>query len=219
MKYSLKIFIPVFVMFLLLINFRAKAGNPHIIYNKNSGKVLTAGDSILANWKKVDDNDASITYSGGWSTFQGNPGFNGTEHYCTTKGASAKFTFTGVKARYYGYLRGDLDIAEIRVDGKYITKVNCSYGNEYDVVLYETELLPYGTHTLEVLSTGEKAPDYEIIIDAFEYAESNETILSLKQTEYNGSDAQRWKVIPVDDTHFQLVNQAKNLAISVPETC
>lgn len=184
------------------------------LYNRSSGKVLGSGSQILANWKKTDDTDVAVVYSGGWGTFRGNPGYRGTEHFATTKGASAKFTFTGVKARYYGFLRNDLDVAEIRVDGVFVAKVKCFTGSSYDAILFETELLPYGKHTLEVLSTGEQAADFEIIIDAFEYAENNEFILSAEQNEYSGSDLQKWKIVDKGSSYFQLINVANGKALT-----
>ena len=114
----------------------ATTQSSYVIYNKQSKKVLDIGKNVILNWKKVDDIDASITYSGSWGTFTGNLGYNKTEHFSSSKGASAKFTFTGVQARYYGYLRNDLDIAEVRIDGKFVTKVNCYNGNKFDALLY-----------------------------------------------------------------------------------
>lgn len=189
-------------------------GEPSFIYNKFSGKVLGVGEEILANWVKLDDTNDAVTYTGGWETFRGNPGFKATEHYATTKGASAKFTFTGVKARYYGYLRGDLDIAEIRVDGEFVANVNCYQGTAYDVMLFETALLPYGEHTLEVLSTGERATDYEIIIDAFEYAKDTVQVLSVEQKTFTGDATQSWTAVDKGNSYFQLINAENGKALT-----
>lgn len=187
----------------------------NVIYNKNSGKVLSVGKTEYANWQKFDDNNAAITYTGDWGTYSGNPGYNSTEHFAKSLGAGATFTFTGVKARYYGYLRNDLDSAEIRVDGEFIKYIDCSYGSQFNAMLYETPLLAYGTHTLEVLSTGKKAVDFEIIIDAFEYTASTDVVTTIMQTTYTGADTQKWTKQNVDATNFQLINVATNQAIGV----
>ncbi|MFA5330041.1 MAG: glycoside hydrolase family 2 TIM barrel-domain containing protein [Prolixibacteraceae bacterium] len=209
------------ILIFLIISFTTLGGNRQkksddsfALYNRYSGKVLGSGSQILANWKKTDDTDASIVYTGGWGTYHGNPGFQSTEHFATTQGASAKFTFTGVKARYYGYLRNDLDVAEIRVDGNFVAKVKCSTGSNYNAMLFETNLLPYGKHTLEVLSTGEQAADFEIIVDAFEYAENNELIVSVEQSTYSGSDLQKWKIVDQDLSYFQLINVGNGKALT-----
>lgn len=190
----------------------------YVIYNRKTKQVLDVGKNVILNWKKVDDKDASITYTGGWDLFLGNPGYKKTEHFSSTKGASAKFSFTGVQARYYGFLRGDLDIAEIRVDGKFVTKVNCFNGNKFDALLYETPVLPYGTHTLEVLSTGERAASNQIIVDAFSYAESaSNMILSIIQANYTGAASQKWTVVNTGDSYCKLINKANGLAITIHE--
>ena len=193
---------------------KAFAADVFTIYNQYSGKVLGSGGEILTTWKKTDDTDGTIVYTGGWDTFRGNPGYQSTEHFATTKGASAKFTFTGVKARYYGYLRNDLDVAEIRVDGTSVAKVKCYTGSSYNAMLFETDLLPYGKHTLEVLSTGEQAADFEIIIDAFEYAENAESVVSVEQNTYSGSNLQKWKIVDQGSSYFQLINVANGKALT-----
>jgi len=185
------------------------------IFNQYSGKVLAVGDQTLSSWYKFDDNDDNqIEYIGGWKTFYGNPGYNRTEHYSTTKGASARFSFTGIKARYVGVLRNDLDVAEIKVDGKAVARIDCSEGAKFNVVLYETEFLPYGEHSLEVSSTGRKAVDFEIIVDAFEFATSDEKVLSLEQASFTGDNNQLWKLVDKGNSYFQLINIATGKALT-----
>ena len=203
-----------FVSALSEIKAKTSSDEALYIYNQYSGKVLGVGDQILSTWKKLDDKDSRIEYSGGWGTFQGNPGYLETEHYSTTKRATAKLTFTGVKARYYGYLRGDLDVAEIRVDGKFVAKINCSEGTRFDAMLYETAMLPFGEHTLEILSTGDQATDYEIIIDAFEYAENDESVLSVEQNSYIGENSQKWTMVDKGASYFQLINVENGKALT-----
>ena len=195
---------------------KAATGDPtYIIYNKNSKKVLDVGKKVIVKWTKVDDDDASITYTGGWGVWHSNPGYKNSEHASTSKGAKATYTFTGVQARFYGYFRSNLDIAEIRVDGKSVAKIDCYKGSKFDALLYETPILPYGKHTLEALSTGERAITNEIIVDAFSFAESSAvTVLTVIQDEYSGASTQKWKKIAVGNG-FQLVNLANKMAISI----
>ncbi len=203
---------------LILMSFMCSgiSAQSYILYNQTSQKVLDVGKKLIAEWKKVDDTDVSITYSGSWGTYSGNPGYKSTEHFSSSKGAMARFTFTGVQARYYGYLRSDLDVAEIRLDGQSVAKINCYDGSLFDAMLYETPILTYGTHTLDVVSTGERAIDYEVIVDAFAYAASAaDTILSVVQADYTGSPTQKWTVVNTDNAYFQLINQSNGLALSV----
>lgn len=119
----------------------------------------------------VDDDDDDITYSGTWGAYSGNSGYDNTEHYSEVTDASATFTFTGCRARYYGFKRSDLGIAEILVDGESVDYVDCySSKSQYFVLLYETPALVSGTHTLTVRVDGTKNPSSsgtEVIVDAF----------------------------------------------------
>jgi beta-glucanase (GH16 family) len=121
----------------------------------------------------VDDNSASVTYAGKWGTWSGNPGLNKTEHFSTTPGAAATFTFTGTKVWYYGHVREDLGMAEIFLDGQSVGTVDCfSSEPNYFVALYESGAIEPGQHTLQVRVTGAKnaaSSGAEIIIDGFGY--------------------------------------------------
>jgi beta-glucanase (GH16 family) len=137
-------------------------------------------------WTKVDDGHASISYSAGWGTYVGNPGYMGTEHYSWTTGAVATFSFTGTKARYYGFKRNDLGYADIYVDSVFQTSIDCyNSSGMYDVLLYETAELSHGPHTLAVEVSGTYNPastvpsEPEINIDAFEYSQAHSTDLNL----------------------------------------
>ncbi|MBN1796911.1 MAG: RICIN domain-containing protein [Sedimentisphaerales bacterium] len=127
---------------------------------------------------KVDDDHASITYSSGWGTYYGNPGYNGTEHYSEVTDSEATFSFTGTKAQYYGFKRDDLGYADIYVDTVYQTSIDC-YNNsgQYDVLLYETNELSDSNHTLAIVVSGVQNPSSsgtEIIVDAFAYYSPND---------------------------------------------
>lgn len=122
----------------------------------------------------VDDDNAAITYSGTWGTWEGNPGYFGTEHYSETAGSDAIFIFTGSKVTYYGFKRNDLGFAEILLDGQSVGTVDCyNSSGLYFEPLYESPELPYAQHTLAVRVTGQKAAQSsgtEIIVDAFRYS-------------------------------------------------
>ena len=124
------------------------------------------------NWTKVDDNDSSVAYSANWGGYYGNPGYQNTEHFCQTAGGMATYTFTGNQARYYGFLRNDLGIANIYVDGVLKASVDCYSANgQFNQLLFQTAMLSSGTHTLMVQASGNKnaaSSSIEIIADAFE---------------------------------------------------
>ncbi|MBN1516467.1 RICIN domain-containing protein [Candidatus Sumerlaeota bacterium] len=141
-----------------------------------AGNVSEYSESLIASPGvifKVDDAHESISYTGRWGQYGGNPGYKNTEHYSETTGSEATFTFEGCKVLYYGHRREDLGIAEILLDGKSAGKVDCFWQTtSYGQLLFTSDDLPMGKHTLTVRLTGEKhenSSGTEIIVDAFEY--------------------------------------------------
>jgi PKD repeat protein len=142
-------------------------------YAKNI--VITRNNVVVEpdGWQKVDDSDASIAYSAGWGTYVGSGGYMNTEHWSETTDATATFSFTGTQARYYGFMRSDLGKVNIYVDGTYVTTLDL-YSSTFlsDYLLFETDVLPLGSHTLKVELDGSKNPSssgFEANIDAFSW--------------------------------------------------
>lgn len=131
----------------------------------------------------MDDDDASITYSGTWDIWLGNPGYKSTEHWSETTDSIATFNFTGTKARYYGFKRNDLGHAEILLDGDLVDTIDCYNSfSQYFVMLYETPDLICGEHTLAVKVKGTKnaaSNGTEIIVDAFAFSQTHSEDLNL----------------------------------------
>ncbi len=130
-------------------------------------------------WIKVDDRDASVTYDANWGKWPSNPSYNTTTTYSNVTGATATFIFTGTRARYYGFKRNNLGYADIYINNVFQTSVDC-YAPvlEPDVLLYESDTLEYGTHSLKIVVSGRKNPSSsraEVICDAFEYFEGSIT--------------------------------------------
>ena len=127
------------------------------------------------NYIMVDDSDESVTYEGIWGIWPPESTEPTAVHYTEypTGKESATFTFDGVKARFYGSKRNDLGILEVYVDGVKKAEIDqCSNGSQGDVLLYETDLLEPGTHTLKIVPTTRKNPassGIEAIINGFAY--------------------------------------------------
>jgi len=149
-------------------------------------------DSSLPTY--LDDDDAAITYTGTWGTWSGNPGYKSTEHYSETTGSVATFTFTGTKARYYGFKRNDLGHAEIFLDGDLVDTIDCyNSSGLYFVMLYETPQLIYDEHTLAVRVKGTKnaaSSGTEIIVDAFAFLQTHTADLNLDNNVDNADVAE-----------------------------
>ncbi len=122
--------------------------------------------SYLGEWTMVDESDASVSFSGAWTSRVGVGYYMGQEMTTTSVGSSAKFTFEGSKARIYGSLHRGNGTFDIYLDGELLKSVLLSFGEEFGVI-FETESLSSGEHTLELVSTNEKLAT----LDAFAYAQ------------------------------------------------
>lgn len=134
---------------------------------------------VVTGWTKIDDRNTTLcSYDASWGQWNGNPGYQNTEMFSETTGGTATFSFTGTKARYYGFKRNDLGYADIYIDGVYQTTVDCySSTSQYNILLYESPLLSAGAHTLNVQVAGLKnasSSGTEVIVDAFAYATGGE---------------------------------------------
>ncbi len=146
-------------------------------------------------WVKVDDRDASITYDANWGKWPSDPSYNTTSSYCNVTGATATYSFTGTKVRYYGFKRNNLGIADIYLDNELKASVDCYAAiTEPDFLLFESDSLEYGAHTLKIVVSGNKnpsSPKAEIICDAFEYLQG-EVVNSTKSINANN----KFKIYP-----------------------
>ncbi len=125
-------------------------------------------------WTKVDDNHHSITYKGVWKKSEmGQNRYLASEQVTSQAGASASYSFYGTQARAYGNISKKMGGFEVYVDGNYVENINCYFGADlHNVVMYQTERLPLGLHTLELRATGKHYkgnPTGPVSFDAFSF--------------------------------------------------
>ena len=143
--------------------------------NRQFEAVIIDSKKKTTFWKKVDDRHHSINYSGEWKKHReaGKNIFMGSEQQSNQKGAKATFFFTGSQARCFGCVSKEMGGVDVFVDGSFIERIDGYFSNEiHNTVIYQTEVLPEGSHTLELRATGEnyKGGDSSILtIDAFSY--------------------------------------------------
>lgn len=110
-----------------------------------------------------------------WNQYLQDGAFDGNIMYYPQPALSeqmpyCEFTFDGVKARFYGMLRADSYRLKVTVDGTQSYIVNTNEGSGFDV-LFETDLLTQGTHTLKVEGVADNvASNQYLVIDSFQYA-------------------------------------------------
>ncbi len=155
-------------------------------------------------WIKVSDRDASVSYDANWGEWPSIPSYNNAGvNYSQITGATATFIFTGTRVRYYGFKRSNLGFADIYINDVLQTSVDCYAPYlEPDVLLYESDILAYGSHTLKVVVRGTKNPSSsgtEVIIDAFEYYEGDLSSAISSDNVIYGSHALKVYPNPVKD--------------------
>jgi galactosylceramidase len=122
-------------------------------------------------WNVINQIDSSITWVEYWWYYAGSWFFNGDCSYTSTTNASATFPFSGVAGRVIGTKRSDCGILDVYVDDVYKTSVDCySETEDNGQILYETEDLSSGNHTIKVVVTGQKnaaSSNPQIILGGF----------------------------------------------------
>jgi hypothetical protein len=183
----------------------------------------------------VDDFDASVTFSGSWTAWSGDPlRYNSTEHYTNTTGNYVQFTFTGSEIHWYGLKHSNRGMADVYIDGTLDATVD-QYGSTllYQQDLY-TKILPSGTHTIKIVCKGVKNPsssDYYTCCDAFKYVTGatptptpsptptptpaplfsdnfNDNILSSAWTTFNGTWSESGQILSQTSTGNAFVRKA-----------
>ena len=138
----------------------------------------TPGPTLPSAGALVEESDAAVTLSAGWTPTDPLYGWSGgAARQSSTAGATVSFTFTGTSVRWIGALSRDGGIALVRVDGG-TTKGKDFF--EVDLFTRPREMrtpvitiydLSPGQHTLTIEVTGRQNPDADsnvVVVDAFE---------------------------------------------------
>ncbi|MGH7959480.1 MAG: Ig-like domain-containing protein, partial [Opitutaceae bacterium] len=135
-----------------------------IVIRKLSGSLalllLCATPAFAQTWTVVNDNSASITYTGSWNTVT-------SWRESKTAGATAELPFTGTGVRYYSKVApGYTGQIEIYIDNVLQTTLsNTGSPQNLEFLLYEKTGLTNATHTIKV----RKASGNWITVAKFEY--------------------------------------------------
>jgi hypothetical protein len=129
---------------------------------------------------RFEDADPSITYSGAWAALDTIRAWSGTSLQAgigtaarsATVGARAQFTFTGTSVSWIGFRGPWAGIADVFLDGGFVTRLDLYSPNEaVQVPVFTATDLAAGTHTLRIDVTGEKNPAATlafVVVDAFD---------------------------------------------------
>lgn len=108
------------------------------------------------------DDVTALLYSGGWKVANDVVKFGGSEHYADATGRTATLSIqTGAngKVRLYGAKASHHGIMTVKVDATTAVDVDCYAANRLETaLLWESQVLASGEHTLVMTSSGRKNP-------------------------------------------------------------
>ena len=117
---------------------------------------------------KYDDADASLNYTGSWSSTSGATGpYLGTLRYTNTGGSYAQVGFTGRQIRLSYRTGPNYGVADVYVDGVKVASVN-QYNPTYQwQTVWLSELFAEGDHSVRLVKPSGSG-SYYISLDAIE---------------------------------------------------
>jgi len=129
-------------------------------------------------WEMVNERPPNASYTGSWWTFNGSWYVFGDCTYSDIAAATATFPFYGRMGQVIGTTRNDCGYMDVYVDNVYKTTID-TYSNPavYGGVLYQTQELPLGNHTIKIVVTGQKrtaSANELVILEAFSSTTNHE---------------------------------------------
>ncbi|REE69734.1 S-layer family protein [Paenibacillus taihuensis] len=137
-------------------------------------QIYVTAMAVAATPIMLDEGDASIVYSTGWSDGSSAGDYQGTEKYSNAEGSTIQFTFTGNEVRFIGAKQVNTGLFDVYLDEVLQQQDIDTYSSTtiQQQVLYRKSGLPSGSHTIKVVVKGSKNPaavDSYILADAFQY--------------------------------------------------
>lgn len=179
------------IVLILPLKVKAQPPNPHGAYLDSTNLcVICHPVHEAANIGKQresedvgieEDNTTAVTYTGSWTTVNDSSASAGSYRKASSALASASFSFNGSAVSWLATKDSSLGIANVYLDGQYISNVDLySPTPEYQVKIFSYNLLASGDHTLTVKPSGTKnasATDFDITVDAFIYTKKKVMLL------------------------------------------
>ncbi|PHD44909.1 hypothetical protein COF67_25235 [Bacillus toyonensis] len=120
---------------------------------------IQVGDELKQpedGWKRIDDTDSNIKYSGNWQiASNGDSYYNSTMHFKNSvqgpEVVSAEFTFTGTKLRVISSIQAAYDKpVTVTIDGVQESYSLYKTTTQFQTLVYEKLNLPSGTHKVKI---------------------------------------------------------------------
>ena len=122
------------------------------VYKASEG--FEVGSAAPDGMDVIDERDAAFTFTGTWNSESGDQYLNATNKWCN-RGAGFEVSFTGTKIYLVGTEDPGHGTADIYIDGTKVTSINTSVSpRQVGQLIYESETLSDGAHTLKLVATG-----------------------------------------------------------------
>lgn len=158
---------------------------------------------------RMEDTDASLTYSGAWTledTVRAYSGTSlqtgaGTAARSANAGLSVEFVFTGTSASWIGLRAPWAGLANVFVDGTLAAQVDLySPAEQVQVPVFAVTGLPATSHTLRINVTGARNPAASaawVVVDAFDTVQASPpAIMRVQETHPAVALTADWSVFP-----------------------
>ncbi len=104
-----------------------------------------------------DDSSAAFAFSGAWTRYANAADHGGTHNTANSSGSTATISFDGTRAKVIAVKGHNLGIAQVKVDGTVVGTVDFySPSYSYRTVVFDTGVLPAGSHTVQLVWTGRR---------------------------------------------------------------
>jgi trimeric autotransporter adhesin len=134
--------------------------------------IVLSASPTLADSRRIEENDKSISYSGNWFSNDSSSNSGGRSVLTNTRGARATISFTGTGIRWIGVKDQWSGVANVYLDGTMNILDTFGESNAYQQEVYHVSGLEPGRHTLSIEVTHERATARTggswVWIDAFE---------------------------------------------------
>ncbi|KUO16493.1 carbohydrate-binding protein [Streptomyces dysideae] len=220
-------------------------GDYHLYVVDAQGNASAKSTSIVRQrWNYVDDKDADVTYSSGWSNWNDSRDFNGSEKFTNGSGNSAEYSFSGTGIRYLSMKQPNMGKVDVYLDGSLAQAGIDAYAATVtkQVPLFEKTDLPAGSHTIKIVCTGTKnasSSSTVCALDAFAHISFPATNAYYKilnknsgkaadvsggsstdganviQWNDSGAQNQHWRFVAVGDSSYEIVNQKSQKLMDV----
>ena len=146
---------------------RVKLSNPmaNIITYATTNKDIsltapvTPSHSVTLNAGTYQEDNNALVYTGTWKSRTSNDYDNNALKLGTATNSAVEFTFNGTSFEWYGTKANNRGIATIYIDGKEVKSVDAyASSTAFTELLYKSDTLASGTHTVKIVASGSKNP-------------------------------------------------------------